>query len=376
MTHTPKSRFTWLLSFVLAILISGHASGLQSSTAEAPQAAASATPTPSATPSPKPAAKPAVGRIIVGESVHHDVSPPLRDLAKRPMPQPSQQWRYVAIVKLEQPQLRYLLLQHFSRIQYCDSYCIVTCVSDIPDGPRGFAELKEKDPATLAAILEHAHWNGKTEFTDAEKAEVYRQYRRLRRAVRLQPAEAGYKFELADIEPLPGPRTNGVPNRTQGYRIEGLIIPPDKITVLKKTPAWVGCPICLARGTKIDTPNGPVAIEDLRLGMLVWTLDRKNERVAAPVLQVSAVPVPVGHRVVHLVMEDGRELWVSAGHPTADGRSVGELEAGNSYSASVVLKSESVSYAGEKTYDLLPAGDTGFYWANGILVGSTLKKSK
>src|SRR3989442_783087 len=24
------------------------------------------------------------------------------------------------------------------------------------------------------------------------------------------------------------------------------------------------------------------------------------------------------------------------------------------------------------TYDLLPSGDTGFYWANGILVGSTL----
>jgi len=30
-------------------------------------------------------------------------------------------------------------------------------------------------------------------------------------------------------------------------------------------------------------------------------------------------------------------------------------------------------YAGEKTYDLLPAGDTGVYWANGILLGSTLK---
>ncbi len=156
----------------------------------------------------------------------------------------------------------------------------------------------------------------------------------------------------------------------------GLIVPPNEISVLRKTPAHLGCPICLARGTKIDTASGPVAVEDLHPGMMVWTLDRKSSRVAVTVLQVSAVPVPMGHRVVHLVMQDGRELWVSAGHPTADGRSVGQLQAGNSYSASVVLKSEIVSYAGEKTYDLLPAGDTGFYWANGILLGSTLKESK
>jgi len=295
-----------------------------------------------------------------------------------PQPQVTPPSRHVPIVKLEQPELRYRLIEHFPYVHYCDPYCIPMCRRDGQgeDALRAFRELKEKDPATFAAILQHAGWKGKTEFSNADKGAIYGQYLKLSGSVRLEPAEAGYKFELADNEPLPGPSRNGVPSRTQGYRIEGVIVPPDKITVLRKTPAWVGCPICLARGAKIDTPNGPVAVENLRPGMLVWTLDRKNERVAAPVLQVSAVPVPVGHRVVHLVMQDGRELWVSAGHPTADGRSVGQLQAGNSYSASVVLKSEIVSYAGEKTYELLPAGDTGFYWANGILLGSTLKESK
>ena len=33
---------------------------------------------------------------------------------------------------------------------------------------------------------------------------------------------------------------------------------------------------------------------------------------------------------------------------------------------------ERLAYTGHATFDLLPAGDTGFYWANGILIGSTL----
>jgi hypothetical protein len=34
-----------------------------------------------------------------------------------------------------------------------------------------------------------------------------------------------------------------------------------------------------------------------------------------------------------------------------------------------------VPYAGERTYDLVPAGATGRYWANGILLSSTLSRS-
>jgi hypothetical protein len=33
---------------------------------------------------------------------------------------------------------------------------------------------------------------------------------------------------------------------------------------------------------------------------------------------------------------------------------------------------ERAAYGQPATYDVLPAGDTGFYWANGILLASTL----
>lgn len=37
------------------------------------------------------------------------------------------------------------------------------------------------------------------------------------------------------------------------------------------------------------------------------------------------------------------------------------------------MVTELVSYSNGYTYDVLPSGDTGLYWANGILIGSTLR---
>jgi hypothetical protein len=78
---------------------------------------------------------------------------------------------------------------------------------------------------------------GKTEFTDADKAKIYREYRKLRASVRLEPAGSGYKFELGTLE------SKSPTQMAEGYLVEGVIDPPDKITVLKKTPARLGCPI-------------------------------------------------------------------------------------------------------------------------------------
>jgi len=50
----------------------------------------------------------------------------------------------------------------------------------------------------------------------------------------------------------------------------------------------------------------------------------------------------------------------------------GQLKTGDLLDNSIVVVAESVPYGQPYTYDLLPSGDTGFYWANGILVGSTL----
>jgi hypothetical protein len=81
---------------------------------------------------------------------------------------------------------------------------------------------------------------------------------------------------------------------------------------------------------------------------------------------------PPQHRMVHLLLADGRELLLSPGHRTADGRAAGALRVGDQVDGSAVVVAELVPYAGGRTYDLLPAGATGRYWANGILLSSTL----
>ena len=134
-----------------------------------------------------------------------------------------------------------------------------------------------------------------------------------------------------------------------------------------------GCPICLAQDTLIDTPSGPVSVQDLQVGMLVWTTDRDGQRVAGSVLKTAKVHVSTTHQMVHLVLDDGRDLLVSTGHPTTDGRTVGNLKPGDLYDAAYVVNTERVPYEEDATYDILPSGNTGFYWANGILVGSTLR---
>lgn len=120
------------------------------------------------------------------------------------------------------------------------------------------------------------------------------------------------------------------------------------------------CPICLASNTMIATPNGEVGVRDVRVGMTVWSQDADGSRIQSTVRQVSRAQTPKSHRVIHLIMEDGREAWISPGHPVADG--------------ATVRSAERVPYWDDATYDLLPDSATGRYWANDILLESTLMK--
>ncbi len=138
---------------------------------------------------------------------------------------------------------------------------------------------------------------------------------------------------------------------------------------------WNPCPmcICLSGDTLIDTPNGPMNIKKLKDGMSVWTLDNLGHKQPAIILKTGKTLVPSMHMMIHIVLDDGRELFASARHPTADGRLLGDLTKGDILDNSHVKSMEHVPYNETYTYDILPSGSTGFYWANGILVGSTLK---
>ncbi len=132
------------------------------------------------------------------------------------------------------------------------------------------------------------------------------------------------------------------------------------------------CPICLAEHTLINTPVGAVPVEDLEKGMPVWTVNSRGERVSAVVASAGRTSVPPTHRVTHLVLDDGRELFVSPGHPTGDGRTIGDLSAGDALDGGIVVTAELAPYQNDHTYDILPSGETGRYWADGILIDSTL----
>ncbi len=129
---------------------------------------------------------------------------------------------------------------------------------------------------------------------------------------------------------------------------------------------------CLPTYALISTPGGYVSIIDLMPGMLVFTLDPDGNKVVMPIDLVSKVLVSRDHRMCHLILNDGRQLFVSPGHPTADNGRVGDLEPGDVLDGAGVVSIEKVSYEAGHTYDLLPSGGTGFYWADGVLLGSTL----
>src|ERR1700682_772852 len=216
-----------------------------------------------------------------------------------------------------------------------------------------------------SAILAHEHLSA-SNVTDQEKLVIYRVYKSLN-ALTLTKAGDVYAFTVRVRS------TNG----TASYLlVDGAVRSDGVLAINSRTPTGApNCPICLAAATMISTPGGSVLVTDLKAGMMVWTADAGGRRVPAQILEVGSTVVPAGHLMVHLVMADGRELLASPGHRTADGVQLGALARGDALDGSTITTWELVPYGGDRTYDLLPAGATGQYWANGILLSSTLKAS-
>jgi len=143
-------------------------------------------------------------------------------------------------------------------------------------------------------------------------------------------------------------------------------------TFTEKTDFSKPCPICLAENTLIDTPNGVIPVQNLQAGMAVWTVDALGQRVAGTIIKTSKTPVPATHQMVHIILGDKREIFASPGHPIGDGRIFNDLLVDDILDGSPVIVAEKTSYDKGYTYDILPSGNTGLYFANGILIDSTL----
>jgi len=292
---------------------------------------------------------------IVGTIVTGTLPPnPTRSPSPTPSPAPG---------GLTQAQLRYRLVDQFGRLLFCDpDYYPVARADEQTLAHERLPEI-QKDAPTFSAILAHLGLTPATTYTSDQELAIYRDWKMLN-ALRLEQVNSGFHF-LAIF---------GSASTQQSTRVDGIIDQRGNVAVASRTPSGPPpCPICLARGTRIATPSGEVAVEDLRVGDVVWTRDAAGARVAAPLVEIGSTPVPATHRVVRLRLSDGRAVDVSPGHPTANGRNVGDLAAGDVYDGGVVASAELRPYAGGATFDVLPAGATGTYWANGVLLGSTLR---
>jgi hypothetical protein len=260
---------------------------------------------------------------------------------------------------LSATEIKYSLIDRLGEPFFCDPDYYPVARADESDLASAWFDQADKSGEELQSILRQLGLLGPTGLSAEQLLAAYREHKRLT-AINLSPTGEGYRFEMRILE------------GEAGSLLVGTIDRAGRIEIESEETSFNTCPICLDEGTRIATPAGHVAAKDLRDGMLVWTLDNSGVRIAAPILRTVRVRVPVGHRMVHLVLEDGRELLASPGHPLADGRRLGTIVAGDRLDNSRVVLAEIVGWEGSYTYDLLPSGETGLYWANGILLRSTL----
>jgi len=261
------------------------------------------------------------------------------------------------------PQMKYAVMDQLGRPWFCDPDFFPVGRGD--EGQRAQEKLPEiqKDADTFSAVVAHLKLSPAPPYTADQTLAIYREWKTLN-VLQLQPTtNSGWGFAYLAMKNVGG-----------GERVEGRVLANGSVSVLTRQQAGPPqCPICLALGTRIATPSGEIAVQDLRVGDVVWTLDASGARVSAPLIAAGSTPVPPTHIVVHVALDDGRVLYVSPGHPTADGRQIGDLAAGDTLDGARVVSVDRVAYAGGATYDILPAGATGAYWANGVLLGSTLR---
>ena len=131
-----------------------------------------------------------------------------------------------------------------------------------------------------------------------------------------------------------------------------------------------GCPVplCLSPDTRIKTPGIQKRIADIMVGDKVITETGEIVKVKETV-QVEAKK----HKILKVTFNDTTVLEVSPGHPIGDGEEFNDLRVGSYLDGRMVISIKKVPYNYKYTYDILPDSKSGKYYANGILVGSTLK---
>jgi hypothetical protein len=246
-------------------------------------------------------------------------------------------------------------------LSYCDPDVYPVAHGDPVSNARERLPVIQADRDAYEAILDHEAITSDASLTDNQLVAINEDYKQLQ-AIELTPDGSGYRFTV--LVPSDDPEGNA--------SVAGTVSSSGEVELGPRGPGSpLQCPICLARGTMIATPSGPVPVEAVRTGMVVWSVDDLGSRIAVRVLRTGRTASPIGHEVVRVTLADGRSVVASPGHPTIDDRTLGELRIGDVLDGSPVIALALLPYRGV-TFDLLPAGPTGAYVADGIEVGSTL----
>ncbi len=127
-------------------------------------------------------------------------------------------------------------------------------------------------------------------------------------------------------------------------------------------------PICCSPDTRIRTTGVQKRIADIWEEEIVLSDAGKPARV----IKVSKTEVK-NHKILQVLLNDATILEISPGHPTADGRKFKDLKMGDYIDGRMVVEVKLIPYKYQYTHDILPDSKTGNYYANGVLIGSTLK---
>jgi hypothetical protein len=262
-------------------------------------------------------------------------------------------------------ELRLLLIDRFGPRWYCDpDEYPVSHGTEQERAIERFEEMRAEGDI-YGAVAARLGIDGSGALTDAQKVAIYHVWK-VALSIPLDPVgESRYRFEYT-AQPVGGAAT--------GTRTAGLIDQTGAITIEQQSPAGEpNCPICLSLGTRIATPRGPIAVEQLRIGDPIWTLDADGRPVAGTVIALGSTQAPADHHVLRLGLADGRSVTASPGHPLLDGRLLGDLHVGDVVDGSRITSLDLLPYSSGETFDLVASGPTGAYLAGGIALGTTLR---
>jgi len=159
-------------------------------------------------------------------------------VAQSKPPSESAEEPFEAIEKMTHPELRYRLIDRFGSPWYCDpdSYPVARGPREEASAIRNFPAIQQDVPA-FRLIAKHLNLPQQGGFTTQEKLFVYREFKKVQRAIQLDPDDANFKFALSV------PQKHAGSYRAKGFRITGRLDSHGEFIETQRTPTILACPL-------------------------------------------------------------------------------------------------------------------------------------